>query len=187
MPGTRTALAGISGGMLLATGLAVGVATGQDAPFGTEADVGYAGQLWDVMAERQLAGDDVIHAFPYAGTEPHGFQLETFFTEATVDGHSGALVVKRNYGPEGVEAAEVLANPDEHLASVTVMFRREQGYDPDNADWFWAKYLPDGSMDRNEAGMPLAGRVAKGADQGCIACHSTAGGGDYLFTTDSLP
>jgi hypothetical protein len=32
--------------------------------------------------------------------------------------------------------------------------------------------------------MSLAGRVAKGADAGCIACHS--GEDDYLFTTDAI-
>jgi len=27
---------------------------------------------------------------------------------------------------------------------VTVMFRREDGYDPGNKNWFWATYKPDG-------------------------------------------
>ena len=31
-----------------------------------------------------------------------------------------------------------------------------------------------------------AGRIAKGADQGCIACHQSAPGGDYLYVTDTL-
>ena len=74
--------------------------------------------------------------------------LETFYTTATVDGHSGDLVVKRNFGPEGVSALEVLADPEKHLGAVTVMFRREAGYDADNGDWFWVKYLPDGSLDK---------------------------------------
>lgn len=111
--------------------------------------------------------------------------LETFYTTATVNGHTGDLVVKRNYGPEGVTKDEVLSDPGTHLGSITVMFRREEGFDPDNANWFWAKYLPDGSLDTNPKGMSLAGKVAKGADQGCIACHSGAGG-DMLFTTDHL-
>ena len=32
--------------------------------------------------------------------------------------------------------------------------------------------------------MALAGRVAKGADKGCIACHSNEA--DYIFTTDAI-
>ncbi|KPP84625.1 MAG: hypothetical protein HLUCCO07_05865 [Rhodobacteraceae bacterium HLUCCO07] len=71
-----------------------------------------------------------------------------------------------------------------HHAAHTVMFRREAGYDPDNADWFWVKYLPDGSLDKNPSGTPLAGRVGKGMDEGCIACH--AGVEDYVFTSDHL-
>jgi|GEM_PF-3494242 len=30
----------------------------------------------------------------------------------------------------------------------------------------------------------MAGRVAKGMEQGCIACHSNAVDGDYLFAND---
>jgi len=32
--------------------------------------------------------------------------------------------------------------------------------------------------------MKLAGRVAKGAPTGCIACHKAAPGGDYIFNHD---
>lgn len=152
--------------------------------FGTEDDAAYAALLWDVMQEGRLVGDNALTAFPYAGGEPHGAMLQTFYSEASVEGHTGTLVVKRNYGPAEVTIDEVIGNPDEHLAAVTVMFQREDGYDPDNMNWFWVKYLPDGTLDKNPAGMSLAGRVAKGADQGCIACHS--GVEDYLFTTDAI-
>ena len=37
---------------------------------------------------------------------------------------------------------------------------------------------------KNPKGMSLAGRVAKGMPAGCIACHSNAGGGDFLFIND---
>ena len=152
--------------------------------FGTDADAEYAALLWDVMAEGRLVGDNALYGYPYPGVEPHGALLETFYTEATVDGHTGALIVKRNFGPAEVTENEVIGDPDGHLAAVTIMFRREDGYDPDNQNWFWVKYLPDGSLDQNPAGMSLAGRVAKGADQGCIACHSAEA--DYLFTTDAI-
>ncbi|MBS9716237.1 cytochrome P460 family protein [Pseudohalocynthiibacter aestuariivivens] len=160
-------------------------AIAQDAPFGTDADINYAAQLWDAMVAQNLAGEGMIRSFPYDGIAPHGMMLETFYTETTVDGHTGTLIVKRNFGPEGVEADQVLAEPEKHLGAVTVMFRREEGYDADNQDWFWVKYLPDGSLDKNPAGMQLAGRVAKGADKGCIACHSGADGDDYIFTTNA--
>lgn len=157
-----------------------------DAPFGDQASQDYAATLWQQLTDMRLAGENAIDTVPYRGVEPHGFMLETFFTTMTVDGHTGMVAVKRNYGPEGVEKEAVQGNRDEHLGAVTVMFQREDGYDPDNRNWFWAKYLPDGSLDSNPAGMKLAGRVAKGADQGCIACHQSAPGGDYLYVTDTV-
>ncbi len=157
-------------------------ATAQE--FGTEADANYAALLWSVMEEGRLVGDNALFGFPYEGTDPHGALLETFYSDATIDGHTGTLVVKRNYGPAGVEIDQVIADPAGHLGAVTVMFRREAGYDADNQDWFWVKFLPDGTLDKNPKGMSLAGRVAKGADAGCIACHS--GEDDYLFTTDAI-
>lgn len=168
----------------LAVALAASGAAAQDAPFGQQDDIEYAALLWEAMEEDRLVGADMIRTVPYDGIAPHGMKLETLYTTAEIRDHEATLVVKRNFGPEGVSAAQVLADPGTHLAAVTVMFRREEGYDPDNANWFWAKYLPDGSLDTNPAGMALAGRVAKGADQGCIACHSAEE--DYLYTTDHI-
>ncbi|WP_245190996.1 cytochrome P460 family protein [Jannaschia formosa] len=148
--------------------------------FGGQQDRAFADQLWQIMTDRNLAGDDAVQAFPYAGTDPHGMMLETFYTDATVDGRERALVVKRNYGPEGLTVDEVLGSRDDHLASVTVMFRREEGYAPDTGNWFWAKYLPDGSLDQTPEGMPIAGTA-----QGCVSCHASAEGDDYLFTTNA--
>lgn len=160
-------------------------AVAQEAPpFGGEEDQAYAAALWERMTEMRLVGEDAILAFPYEGSDPHGAMLETFYAGAEVEGHNGALVVKRNYAPtaEGVDG--VLGASDEHLAAITIMFKREEGYDPETRNWFYAKYLPDGSLDQNPAGTPLAGLVGKGADAGCIACHQGAGE-DYLFTTDA--
>ena len=68
------------------------------------------------------------------------------------------------------------------MEAVTVMFKREAGYDPENKDWFWVKYAPDGSIMKNPKAMSLAGRVAKGnMKQGCIACHRAAPGGDMVY------
>ncbi|WP_372840098.1 hypothetical protein [Phaeovulum sp.] len=174
----------------VATVLALSIstsATAQTMPmsFGSSEDAAYAQLLWDVMEAAKLVGPEMIHSRPYEGTDPHGMMLETFYTTATINGHAGDLIIKRNYGPAGVSADEVLRNPDAHLGAYTVMFRREAGYDSDNHDWFWAKYLPDGALDKMPDGMELAGMVAKGMDEGCIACH-TAATGDLVFTSDHL-
>ena len=168
---------------LVAVGLAA-TAAAQEAPFGTDTEAAYAADLWTVMDSMNLVGSGMVRSFPYDGIDPHGKMLETFYTRATVNGHTGTLVVKRNYGPEGVTVDQVLNDPEKHLGAFTVMFRREMGYDEDNQNWFWAKYLPDGSLDKNPKGMRLAGRVAKGAHTGCIACHSSEA--DYIFTTDAI-
>lgn len=156
----------------------------EEAPFGDAASVNYANQLWAAMARARMVGADAINGTPYTGQHPHGAILDTVETTLQVGGRNGALIVKRNYGGEGVSKQKVADDPRKWLGAVTVMFERERGYDPDNQDWFWAKYLPDGSLDKNPAGKPLAGRVAKGMDAGCIACHRSAPGGDLVFNHD---
>ena len=56
--------------------------------------------------------------------------------------------------------------------AVTIMFKREAGYAPDSADWFWVEYKPDGSV-INYAGVYLSGRSSL-----CISCHQGWGGAD---------
>ena len=65
--------------------------------------------------------------------------------------------------------------------AVTVMYRME-GYNPEQYDWYWAKYNPDGSVAKAPAekgGMVLAGKV-----KGCIACHDNTEGDDFAFFND---
>jgi hypothetical protein len=170
--------------LVLAAGTSGASAQGM-APFGTDGDVAYAAQIWAEMNAQNLVGAHAVRSLPYEGSPPHGAMLETFYSQATIGDHTGAMIVKRNYGPADVDADTILADPAKHLGAITVMFKREAGFDADNQDWFWAKFLPDGSLDKNSKGMMLAGKVAKGAEKGCIACHSNAGGDDYIFTTDA--
>lgn len=150
-------------------------------PFGDPASVAYSNSLWAAMAVARLTGAKAKSDKPYKGQAPHGAILETITSVVTVDGHKGKVVVKRNYGPGGISTRDVARNRAKHLKAVTVMFKRERGYDPENNDWFWVKYKPDGSLHTNPKGMQLAGRVAKGMDQGCIACHAAVKDKDYLF------
>ena len=34
----------------------------------------------------------------------------------------------------------MMENPAKYLKAVTIMFKRESGYDPKNGDWFYVKY-----------------------------------------------
>lgn len=154
------------------------------APFGDPDSVAYAAKLWSALKEAKLVGSDRILSKPYTGQHPHGAVLTNLESKLTVGDDTGPVIVKSNFGGKGVSINAVSQDPDKYLGAVTVMYQRA-GYDPDNNDWFWAKYLPDGSLDKNPKGMKLAGRVAKvNPPAGCIACHKSAPGGDMVFTND---
>ena len=155
------------------------------APFGTSDDIAYADKLWQAMGAMRLAGPGRVVSTPYQGSHPHGAILDTLDGELEVAGDRGMVIVKNNYGGQDVSKQTVADNPDKFLKAVTVMFKRP-GYDADNNDWFWVKYAPDGSVMKNPMKMSLAGRVAKGAPKGCIACHKAAPGGDMVFNHDKL-
>jgi len=101
----------------------------------------------------------------YPGRHPHGSLLTTYVSPLAfyaIEGKGGAIpdtafIVKENYTAE------------KELAAVTVMYKVE-GYNPEGGDWFWLKYTPDGKIEKE-------GKVA-----GCIGCHSSAQGNDWLFT-----
>jgi len=161
--------------------VAVPITWGQDQPFGGKEDVAFAEKLWKAIDgyEGWMISSDY---FP--GQSPHGEFLRNFYNIVNIDGESYHVIIKDNYGGEGATMETVSKSPDDYLAAVTVMVQMDEGYDPDNDNWFWAKYLKDGSLDKNAKGMKMAGRVAKGADKGCIACHLQAKGNDYFFTND---
>lgn len=176
--------------VLVGTGVLSTGALAQNAPpFGQEADISYAQELWRALEVANLVGPNSIWVKPYEGIEPHGAILTTVETRLTVRGHEGAVVVKTNYMGEGADVETVSNGRDKYLDAVTVMFEREGGYDPDNQNWFWVKYRGDGTLDLTPTGMQMAGQLAKGAgpdgtDGGCIGCHKAAPGDDYLFVRD---
>jgi hypothetical protein len=154
---------------------------GQEMAFGGEEDIEFANMLWKAMKgyEKWPMKSDV-----YPGKSPHGKFLQLYYNIVNVDGKPYHLIIKDNFGGEDATLEKVSQSPEKYLAAVTIMLQREAGYDADNNDWFWVKYKADGSIDKNPMGMALAGRVAKGMDTGCIACHKDAKDKDYLFTND---
>ena len=150
-------------------------------PFGGPDDVAFAGKLWKAIEgyENWKLTTDIS-----PGSSPHGKWLRLFSSWVTVDGKSYPIVVKDNHGGRGVTPERVREDREAWLRAVTIMLQREPGYDPDNQNWFWAKYGKDGTVEKNDMGMALAGRVAKGMPQGCIACHLQAKGDDYLYLND---
>ena len=170
---------------VIAVGLTFGAAHSQMKDCCDDASINYSKDLWSALVKAGLAGSGAKADKPYKGQAPHGAVLETIHADVSVGGHKGKVVVKRNYGGDGVSIDAVMGGRGKFLKAVTIMFKREKGYDADNNDWFWAKYKPDGSLFANPKGMMLAGRVMKGADKGCIACHTAVKDKDYLFGKQS--
>lgn len=124
--------------------------------------------LWDYLAKVKYRKSFALWPGKgklYKGTEPHGALLTTYVNKpalAAIKGKKGtmpadSIVVKENY------------MPDRKLAAITVMYK-VAGFNPEAADWFWAKYTPDGKVEKE-------GKVG-----GCIGCHGKANGNDFLFT-----
>lgn len=150
-------------------------------PYGGFAALTYAEKLWDLMAAEKLVGPKMIRTTPYQGQAPHGAVLEVLDTKMEIEGYSGWLVVLRGYEPKGLTVDDVIADPHASLANYYVMFQRKNGFDPQNSNWFWVKYNPDGTIVEDATRIPLAGRIAKGTDKGCIACHQS-GDANLLYT-----
>ena len=143
-------------------------------PFGSDEDIEYASNLWSQMEQ---GGFNSKPAILYVGGPPHGPVREVL--EGFIDGHR--VIVKRNYGGEGVSVQSVEGNRTNFLKAITIMAKRDAGYDTENGDWFWAKYKADGSLHINDKNIQLAGRIAKGMNTGCIVCHQAASGNDLVF------
>lgn len=103
----------------------------------------------------------------YPGTEPHGALLTTYVNPLAHDALTngaptmpeGAIIVKENY------------MPDSTLVAVTAM-HKVPGWDPENNDWFWSKWDPEGVADpatQSRGGM-------------CADCHGQQADADYLWT-----
>lgn len=151
--------------MIWATGIAAEDAEKKEQPFDQE--------LWSYL--KKVEYEENYSPWPgmkdefFPGQSPHGAQLKVYVnrhvTKDPSDPPHKSVVVKENYTSE------------KKLASITIMYR-VRNYDADNKDWYWVKYLPDGKVARMND-TKLAGKV-----KGCINCHSSAKGGDYIFMND---
>lgn len=178
---TKLLMSAIGLSLSLGAGLNMSASAGE-MPFSGPDSVSYSEELWSALSSASMVGDPASNPAPYKGVHPHGAVLTTATGEVTIGEHTGKVIVKKNFGGEGVSTDSVASDPAKYLKAVTVMFQREDGYDADNQNWFWAKFKADGSLHQNDKGMQLAGRVAKGKPVGCISCHTSAPGGDYIFT-----
>jgi hypothetical protein len=165
------------------------ISRGEVPPFGTNEDITYAGKIWSTMEIERLVGENEARLKPFfGGAKPHGMVLELVYKNITVNNHDGFIVVKKNYDGMDVTVESVKNNRAKYLSSITIMYQRESGYDKDNRNWFWAKYTPGGGLFQKKIEgkiIQMAGRIWKGKtidqNKGCLYCHRSAGGGDYIF------
>ncbi len=132
---------------------------------GTPEDQQEADGLWDVMSGHERWGQFEGHEGLQPSKGPHAKFVRTFVNSVAAEHPAapdfGSVIVKENY------AARDLTS----LHSLTVM-QRIEGYDPDNGDWFWARYTPSGELTHS-------GKV-----ESCSDCHFDAGGEDFVFLND---
>lgn len=152
--------------------------------FGSHSDVSFAGDLWASLEKNRLVGKNSINVYPFNGNQPHGAIQQVLDTEISVKGRAARVIVKRNHGGKNATVKSVYSDPTSYLKAITVMFKRETGYDSENLDWFWAKFTPSGKLAKNPKGTPLAGQIAKETTVGCIACHKAIGGADLETLTE---
>lgn len=107
-------------------------------PFGSSADVNYAGRLWSALESQRLVGDNAVTQKPFIGAaKPHGWILELSYKNLSVGNHRGFVVVKKNYDGPDLSVDDVERNRKKYLSSITLMYQREEGYDTANQNWFW--------------------------------------------------
>jgi len=150
-------------------------------PFGSSKDVAYGNALWKQL---EAKGYNSTKSVLFDGSLPHGTILEV--VEGKIDGKT--VVVKRNYRGEDITIDKVKNDRAKYLKAITVMAKREDGYDPQNQNWFYARYNADGSYYKKMGMLPLVGRVGKGMGEGavtCISCHRSAPDGDFRFVKDN--
>jgi hypothetical protein len=113
---------------------------------------------------------------PDSMADPHGAGGKTYVNDVADKDHQklgyGAILVREEFGDDA-----------EKPIAVSVMYRAK-GTDPKNNDWYWLKFLPDGSVAKSapEAG----GRLVLGRVASCIECHQKSGGKDLVFFNDAM-
>jgi hypothetical protein len=125
--------------------------------------------LWDHMKKADYAKKWKMwpgtHAL-YPGKSPHGAFLTTYVNGPALK----AIEAKKGALPEGAIIAKQNFDKDKKYVALTVMYK-VKGYDPEEGDWFWAKYSPAGKVE------------AEGKISGCINCHTKARDNDFVFTS----
>lgn len=151
--------------------------------YGGKSDVELAVRLWQQLKKKNLVGKERINVHAFKGKRPHGAIQQVYASNVVVNGRRGRVIVKANHRTKNVLVNDVYDDQNKYLNDYTVMFANTPGYDPENKNWFWVIYQPDGKIRKNGEGVPIAGRVGKGESFGCVGCHRMVGGEDLEALT----
>jgi cytochrome P460 len=123
--------------------------------------------LWDRIAVESDYTDYGFwpgHEGDSPGQSPHGAFHRIYVNRTLLS----ALPIANRTAPNGTLIVKDNLNSAREIDSITVMAKID-GFDPENGDWYWAKYGPDGSVQ------------AAGALAGCITCHAGVAANDYVI------
>jgi hypothetical protein len=104
------------------------------------------------------------------GQSPHG-KFHEVYINATL---ASALPIASKTAPNGSIIVKENFNADKKLTNIAVM-AKVTGYNPDDGDWFWAIYDPQGMIIVNN-NFPLEGRLDY-----CYKCHAGVKDNDYVI------
>jgi hypothetical protein len=139
-----------------------------------------AADLWKLMKTENYR--DRWNMWPgkvalHQGTPPHGALLTTYINSIGYE----SVFKKEKELPAGTIIAMENYVEDKTLEAITVMYNLVP-FDPENGNWFWVKFAPDGKpikMERDGETITLAGKVTE-----CIECHSASSSGtQYIMTS----
>jgi len=135
------------------------------ASLGTPEDQDAAASLWSEMDGHRDWGFFSGHEGVNEGKSPHGKYIAVYINDVASSNQTnppfGSILVKENYK----------TTDESTLTNLTVM-KRVEGYDPENGDWFWARYTKDGELTHS-------GKVSM-----CFDCHFDADDDDFVFLND---
>ncbi|MBS1985405.1 MAG: cytochrome P460 family protein [Bdellovibrionales bacterium] len=116
---------------------------------------------WNVIKPESLA----------EGVEnPHSTISKTYASKSAADDPKefpmGSILIREDY------------DANRKRQSISVMYRIKD-YDKDHGNWYWIKYLENGTVARGTDNKAIAGKVTT-----CIECHGKARGKDFVFSND---
>lgn len=145
--------------------------------YGRPADVVLAGDLVRWASDRGTWSSFTGMEGMVPGSGAHGafqrFRLNAVAASNPETLPSGSIIVLETYDSDQAQVP----------LSIAVM-QKVEGYDHLHADWFWAQLDASGVLAEDENGVPLAGRMGVDREDGCIGCHATAPGDDFVYSNE---